>query len=350
MKKYSFYLSLLAVSSLMISCNAYDFEQEQYQHEVNLLQNAEGVYDRQVIDLTQPDKEVGNTLYLVAGLSGSQPSHQDYVVTLIKSDSLFNAYNKSIFDIETDRYAKLLPTECYEEPSLQMTIKAGEELVKFPFKIKNFDLLSPDSIYMLNYEISPDTKVPFNNKKRHVLLRIHWKNEFASTAEQMPYNYTSTQVVTPATTPNGTATVRRPTHSLVAFPMGKSSVRFMAGDETYDDYTKALPTINQKSIVINVGEQMPENPSARAINIVPYHAEELEVVMLTPLGEYDNTFLLNKVASLSGGNATYYKEFRLHYKYRILKEKQNDGSFQAGPYKEVTAKLRYQFNPRADQL
>lgn len=71
---------------------------------------------------------------------------------------------------------------------------------------------------------------------------------------------------------------------------------------------------------------------------------------MTPLGEYDNTFLLNEMQVLGGGNSKFYKEFRVHYKYRLLKVKQNDGSFAPGPMKTVQAKLRYEFNPRADQL
>ncbi len=30
--------------------------------------------------------------------------------------------------------------------------------------------------------------------------------------------------------------------------------------------------------------------------------------------------------------------------------KQNDGTWKAGPWKEVLSKLRYQYNPRADKL
>ncbi len=350
MKKYQYSIVLCSICSLFMACESYDFEQEQYKKEVNLLQNSEGVYDRQVVNMADVETEKGAIMYVVAGLSGSQVSTQDYMVSLLHSDSLFKAYNKSNFDIETDRYARFLPSECYDEPELKMPIKAGSSQVRFPIKLKNLERLSPDSIYMLNYELDKNIATPYNAKKSHVLLRIHWQNEFASTAHQMLYTYSSTQVITPATKPNEIATVRRPTHSLVAFPLSKNSVRFMAGDETYDNYTKALSTINQRSIVIEVGEQMPENPLARKLTIRPYRSDEMEVIMLTPMKENDNTFLLNELVSIGGGNATYYKEFRVHYKYRLLKIKQSDGSFAPGPFKEVLGKMRYQYNPRADRL
>ena len=56
--------------------------------------------------------------------------------------------------------------------------------------------------------------------------------------------------------------------------------------------------------------------------------------------DYDNTFLLNAIRT-PDGRATYYKEFRLHYKYRLES---------TAPYREVKAKLRYEFNPRVDNL
>jgi hypothetical protein len=350
MKIYRLPLYLIAACSVLAACDSYDFDQEQYRKEINLQQNNQGVYDRQVVDMQAEDSEDGAIIYLVAGLSGSQPSTQDYPVVLLSSDSLFNAYNKSNFDIEQSRYARLLPKECYEEPNLSGVIKAGESQTKFPFKLKNLSRLSPDSTYMLDYEIDRAHSAACNPNKCHVLLRIHWQNEFASTATSMEYSYNSAQVVTPATTPGGSAMVRRPTHTLKAFPVGKNAVRFMAGDETYDDYTKALDIINQRSIVIEVGEKKPQNPNARDIVIRPYRTDEMEVLMQTPLGEYDNTFLLNEIVGVGGGTATYYKEFRVRYKYRLLKEKQSDGSFAPGPFKEVQAKLRYQYNPRADQL
>ncbi len=348
--KYKYSILLRTVCAVLGACNSYDFDQEQYRKEINLLQNTEGVFDRQVVDMADETSEKGAIINIVAGLSGSRPSNQAYSVSLINSDSLFNAYNKSNFDIETERYARRLPVECYEEPELRQDIPAGKSQVLFPFRLKNLSKLSPDSVYMLNYEIDKDTETPYNPKKRHVLLRIHWKNDYASTARQMAYSYNSAKVITPATTPTGTATLRRPTNSLTAFPLTKNSVRFLAGDEEYGDYKKALRQINQKSIIIEVGEQLPENPLARYITIKPYKEEEMEVKMMTPLGEYDNTFLLNEMQVLGGGNSKFYKEFRVHYKYRLLKVKQNDGSFAPGPMKTVQAKLRYEFNPRADQL
>ncbi len=348
--KYIKYITLATICSSFVACNSYDFEQEQYRKEVNLLQDREGVYDRQVLNMADEGNEKGAILNLVVGLSGSTPSDKDYEVTLLKSDSLFKAYNKSNFDIEKERYARVLPKECYDEPKLTATIPCGDSKVLIPIKIKNMERLSPDSIYMLNYEFDKTMATPFNPKKSHVLLRVHWKNLFASTADHTMYNYGATNVITPAETPGGAASIRRPTHAIQAFPLTKNSVRFLAGDEEYGDYKKALEQINQKSVIFEVGAQLPENPRARRLTIKPYRSEEIEVVQLTPEGIYDNAFELNELKVAGGGASTYYKEFRFHYKYRLLKQKNSDGTVTVGKFKEVKGRLRHQYQPRAEQL
>lgn len=321
-------LSLLA--STFITCDTYDFEQEQYKNEVNLLSNTDLVYDRQVAEL----KSEGDTIYMVAGLSGSQRSTEAFRVGVIESDSLFNAFNKSNYDIEVDRYAKKLPVQCYTLENSEMIIPEGESSVKFPIHLRDMHILSPDSIYLLNYQIDSLKTKHYNNDKKHVLLRIYKANEFATTQRNTFYNYTSSYVVTPGN-PN---IVRRPTNANQVFPLGENSVRMLAGDETFGDYKTALERINDRSITVEVGEQTPQNPLARAVTISSY--KNIDVVQLTPLGVYNNTFIIN-IISTPDGRHTYYKEFRLHYKYRLQ---------ETDPYKQVQAILRMEFNPRADQL
>lgn len=337
-------LLLLAVGITLFSCETYDFDQEQYKKESYLLQNSDGIYDRQCVDMDAETSTNGAVINLVVGISGSQLPTENMPVNIIHSDSLFKVFNKSNYDIDSTRFAKMLPEECYEEPTLNGVIKAGESQVKFPIKLKNLEKLSPDSIYLLNYKIDPASATPFNKKKKEVLLRVHWKNEFASTQTQVTYNYNSSTIVNLS---NGETA--RPTNTLRAFPLTKNSVRMLAGNENYGDYKKAAPQIRQKSVVFTVGKQLETDPKKREVVVTPYNTNEMEVVMLTPIGEYDNTFYLNELIALGGGNSTYYKEFRVHYKYRLLNP-QKDGTNKPGPFKEVKAKLRHQYNPRAEQL
>lgn len=326
--------TIILCSALVVisGCENYDFEQEQFRKEVNLLSNSGLVYDRQVAELQQG----GDTLFVVASLSGSQASDESVAVALQNSDTLLRAYNKSNFDINKARFAKYLPEECYEFPTMEMTIPAGASKAMFPVYLKNLEKISPDSIYFLEYKIDSLRTPNYNPNKRHVLLRIHKENYYATTQTATYYNYTSSTIVIPNT--DGTYEVRRPTNANRVFPISENSVRLMAGDESFSDYTTALDIINERSIILQMGAQLPENPLANQLTILPY--KNIDVVQLTPIGEYDNTYLLNVIRT-PDGRATYYKEFRLHYKYRLQA---------TDLYKEVNAKLRYQFNPRVENL
>ena len=338
--KKKFNIMLCTLIGVLSACNEYDFDQEQYRNEVGLLSNSSLIYDRQVANVGQEK----DTIYLVATVSGSQISPNTHHVALLESDSLLKAYNKSNFDIEKEKFAKLLPDECYDFPNKELDIQAGTSKVMFPIYLKNLERISPDSIYFLDYKIDPEKTPNYNPDKSHVLLRIYKENYYATTKTSTYYNYTSSTIVIP--NPSGSPEVRRPTNANQVFPIGANSVRMMAGDEDLGDYKTARSRIVSKSIILEIGEQQPENPQARELTIRAHdrvndvEVDPVDVVQLTPIDDYDNTFLLNAIRT-PDGRATYYKEFRLHYKYRLES---------TAPYREVKAKLRYEFNPRVDNL
>ena len=119
---------LCTLIGVLSACNEYDFDQEQYRNEVGLLSNSSLIYDRQVANVGQEK----DTIYLVATVSGSQISPNTHHVALLESDSLLKAYNKSNFDIEKEKFAKLLPDECYDFPNKELDIQAGTSKVMFP--------------------------------------------------------------------------------------------------------------------------------------------------------------------------------------------------------------------------
>ena len=176
-----------------------------------------------------------------------------------------------------DRYARKLPQECFTLASTEMTIPSGDSKVKFPIYLQNLDILSPDSIYLLNYKIDSLKTKYYNDKKKEVLLRIYKENEFSTTERNTFYNYTSSYVITPGTP----VITRRPTNANQVFPLAENSVRMLAGDEIMGEYKTALERINDRSITIVVGDQIPQNPLARAVKIEPY--KDIDVVQLTPL-------------------------------------------------------------------
>ena len=65
------------------------------------------IYDRTTVKLSAVEQGTAS-VKLVALLSGSQMADRDYHVTVAHDDSLFNAYNKSNFDVDSTKFAKLL--------------------------------------------------------------------------------------------------------------------------------------------------------------------------------------------------------------------------------------------------
>lgn len=324
---------IIAFGAIMImSCSGYDFDQEQFKNEINLLSNSQSIYDKQVATIRD---EMDDTIYIVAGLSGTLPHEKDLEVTIVEADSLFDSYNKSNFDIDSSRFAKILPDHCFEIPQLSTKIKAGEFKAFFPVYLRNLGSLSPDTLYFINYKIDPERSDAFNEEKQEVLLQIFMKNDYATTQSNTFYNFNSSFITTLG---DDSAVPRRPTSSVQVFPVGEHSVRMLAGDENMGEYRTALDRINDRSIVVTVKDKTPQNPAARFVKIESY--KNLEIKQLPPDDIYDNTYLINAVTS-PGGRINYYKEFRLHYQYRLSPTE---------PFKEVKGILRLEYNPNSDLL
>lgn len=90
---------------------------------------------------------------MVASLSGSQASDESFAVALQNSDTLLRAYNKSNFDINKARFAKYLPEECYEFPTMEMTIPAGSSKAMFPVYLKIWIRFHPTPFIFSNIRL-----------------------------------------------------------------------------------------------------------------------------------------------------------------------------------------------------
>lgn len=340
---------IAAMAAMAASCNNYDFEQEFYRNDVSLLQGTNGIYARTTVDLADAEKGTA-TIPLTVLVAGSQPSTHDITVELEPSDSLFERYNKTNFDLDSSKFAKKLPEDCYTQPNLSLTIPAGEEKAVINIPVHNLDSLSPDSTYFLEYKIKSSSN-GINPKKNHVLLRVHYKNAYTATSDLADYSYTSTQVI--YNNASGPVT-ERPTISIRCFPLASNKVRFVAGQENYSDYSNALDWINTHSLVFIIGSQTDTNPNAYNVDYESYKPGEVEIQKMNPIDEYDNTYRINSIGGSAATTATYYKEFRMHYRYRITKNSSTTRNgvttYTAGPWKEVKAILRYSFNPRSELL
>ncbi|MFA6813911.1 MAG: hypothetical protein WCR45_12630, partial [Bacteroidaceae bacterium] len=76
MKNYIKVFTIAIIGFAFTACETYDFESEQYNNVVNLLSNSAQIYDRQVSSL----RASGDTIFLVAGLSGTTLANKPYNV------------------------------------------------------------------------------------------------------------------------------------------------------------------------------------------------------------------------------------------------------------------------------
>ena len=106
-------LTIILCSALvMISgCDKYDFDQEQFRKEVNLLSNSNLVYDRQVAGVAAGGDTTLFRGSFVEWIAGYRRTGNSGAATF--QDTLLRAYNKSNFDINKARFAKYLPEGCY---------------------------------------------------------------------------------------------------------------------------------------------------------------------------------------------------------------------------------------------
>ena len=341
---------------LFSTCTLYDFDKEQHVNEISLLSNLQLIYDRQVAQI----RAEGDIIYVVATLSGTNASTTPFRVSIMEPKTIldengewavdaagellfvsqFDRFNRANFDRDTTRFARLLPAERFTIPNMSGQINAGAFMHRFPIHLKDLEGLSPDTVYFLNFKINPATSDAFNVRNQEVLLRIHWENEIASTRAPHAIFTFINSTITNLTTDH----VGRPTASQRVFPLGENSVRVLAGDLSMGATETALPRINAGSITLTLGEQTGWNPYARHVTITPF--DTIEVEQLPPYRHFDNTFAYTSV-STPDGRITHFKEFRLHYKYRVNRSVPGwDHAVTNDEWRVVQGILRMEYNPR----
>ena len=343
------------IGVLFSACVLYDFDAEQHVNEISLLSNIELIHDVQVARL----RAEGDIIHVVATLSGTNAPTNPFRVTIMESETIFDEYgewavdaageflfvsrfdrfNRAQFDRDETRFARILPAEYFTMPSMSGQIAAGTFSHRFPIQLKNLEGLSPDTMYFLNFRINPAMSDAINVRNQEVLLRIHWGNEIASTREHAFFTYINSTI-----TNLTTEMVARPTISQQVFPLSENSVRMLAGDLTMGSIATALPRINAGSITLTLGEQTAANPLARYLTITPFGT--IEVEQLPPYRHFDNTFVYTSITS-PDGRTTYFKEFRLHYKYRVNQPVDGWGAAATNDqWRLVQGILRMEYNPR----
>jgi hypothetical protein len=222
MKKYVFIICIFFAG--IVACNEEDFSSKEYYRYVLYLLSKE---DYNVFSDVYPfDDGNQSTGYFSVGCGGSLANPEDVVVYLEQDTVLLNVYNRSNYDIDTSRYARLMSEDKYTIETMQVVIPAGntDQYVKVAVKVWP-DGISPDSTYFIplaiksvsNYEVNPD--------KYNMLFRVVVENLYAGMLKDTYYSMKGNTLDDNGEILAGSGIAA----TKLARPLSKNSVRIFAG-------------------------------------------------------------------------------------------------------------------------
>lgn len=198
--------------------------------------------------------------YMTVGSGGSMPLDNDVVVTLKLDTAAFNDYNYRLFDLETDKYARLLDSTRYTLPSFDVVIRAGEPAATafFPIEV-DANGLSPDSVYMVPLRIASASGLEINPEKDLILYQLILENQYSSNASRS-YRLKGTKQK------DGGALSNISVAAKTVLPLARNRVRLFP--EVITQSTK-LSDIENKSIVLIVDKD-------NTVRVRPYKNIQIE--------------------------------------------------------------------------
>lgn len=282
----------------LLSCdNDEIFKTEQYKNVFALVSGTDNIYSK-YYDLRE-EESIG---YLSASCGGTNPTTKDINISLVEDPLLIEAYNKTNYDVEYNKYAHQLSKSKYDIDSYKLRIPAGEIKASLPIRIRP-EGLSPDSTYFIPLRIDSHDSYEANPEKSYVLFEIRIKNFYAK-AEGTTYNLT------------GKEQARSIFGTKIMHPLGANKVRIMAGTEAY---LADIEVHKKYALVLEIDEE-------GKVYITPYG--DIQVNQIDDDPEYTNIFKVDY------DGYRYYKTFLLRY----------DFSSDGNTY-EMREELRLQFDP-----
>jgi len=293
--KISEKIGLALLLAFCLSCCDHDaiYNEEQYKTVVYLLSGSDNIFtEAYTLSENEPVR------FLSVGVGGSQSNQKNIVVTLEKDNlAMFNKYNSDNFDIDTEKYARLLPAHRFEIMSYIVNIPAQstEQYARVPIKV-NPHGLSPDSTYFIPIAIRSVSNYEVNEDKKNVLFRVTIENEYAR--HRIVTQYTKKGDVkdqlTPqyATTLSGTKWVQ---------PLTQNRVRMFVGN--FNQTTSSpLVDIERYAMVVKVNED-------NSLEIFPWGTIDVEMLEMEDYNLYNPKVMQGTKEQ---------RVFFLYYRYRIM--------------------------------
>ncbi|MDR0845704.1 MAG: DUF4361 domain-containing protein [Tannerella sp.] len=283
MKYISIVLAVILVAGFS-SCNEDKiFEKEQYKTVFALVSDdGYNIFPR--VHALEEDESIG---YVAASCGGTVATEQDITVTMVEDRELFDHYNLMNFDMDEDRYARLLSPDKYDIDNFTLQIPAGERSGKMKIRIRP-EGLSPDSVYFISLKAKSFSGYEINPAKSDLLYRVLIKNRFAT--QESATNY-ALRGIRDGVNTMGVKPMQ---------PLGKNTVRIMAGTEAY----KAdIATLNQSAIILEIDED-------NHVHISSY--KNMVVTQVDGDPNFPNIFKIEK-----DDYGRFFKNFLLRYDYKI---------------------------------
>ncbi|MCE5225817.1 MAG: DUF4361 domain-containing protein [Porphyromonadaceae bacterium] len=253
------------------SCEENLLDQEQYQKKIYLLSS-----DNNIFKYSHALNDSITKGFITVGSGGTIPLNKDVTVILELDTSSFSEYNRRNFDIEYDKYAKLLEPSRYVLPSHEIVLRAGEidATTFFPIEI-DANGLSPDSTYMVPFKIKSTSDYEVNPEKASVLYQIELKNKYTESGMNT-YSMKGTKQ------PEG-GSLSAITTTKVMAPLAKNKVRIFP--ENFLVSSK-LKDIEDKTITITVNND-------NTLRLKPFKHVMLEQLEGNRYIENEEIFYLN---------------------------------------------------------
>lgn len=302
MKKYIFILLYGILMANLTACNEEDYSIKEYYKCVVYLLSKENYNVYTDVFPFDNGKEV--TRYFSICCSGSQSNPKGFSVELEEDTILFSQYNRMNFDIDTSKFAHLLPKEKYriEKYKVEYPANNTDPYVKVAISVAP-DGLSPDSVYFVPLSIKSVSDYEINQEKKNMLFRIVVENEYAEQLNDTYYQLKGNKL-----NANG-GIIGGISGSKLARPISKNTIRMYVGNENQTKLS-TREEIDKLSMLLTVGED-------NKVKISPYGSVEVEQYDIDNWNTYEE---VKKNAVDTGVN----KYFYLYYRYRTLKTPATD--------------------------
>lgn len=285
-------MALLGGTLMASSCDDFNVvEKEQYKQVFAFVSDADHFNDKIVsFDSTEA------TGYISISVGGTKPTSQDIHVNIVEDASVLKDYNAQTYDVNIEKYARLLPSSNYTIGSLQCTVKAGDIRGTVPITIRPANL-SPDTTYVIPFRIASYDYGEANPNRNYLLYRIRTCNKWCKGDGTSSYTMSATRRIV------GDSTWINMPGSKVLYPIAKNKVRTMAANE---DYSSNKHNLDAYGIYITVGDD-------NRLTLTPCRDLELEQITSDDScydADYPNTYTLDNDGYVS------YHTFLLHYRYK----------------------------------